>query len=70
MNNWFEVWVDGQDPPWVLVVQSSDEGIRVFDPQEGRKPVFAAADYESVRLWLLEDEFTMVRGRAFPDADG
>jgi hypothetical protein len=69
MNEWFEVWVDGQRPPWVLIVQSSADGIVVFDPQEERRQVFAASDYETVFYWLLEDEFELVKGRTFPDGD-
>lgn len=70
MNNWFEVWADpGQTPPYVLVVQSDGAAIHVFDPQEGRKKVFTASDYQEVFMWLREDEFELVTGRIFSEAD-
>jgi hypothetical protein len=68
MNTWFEIWADtGHTPPYVLIVQSDGTDINVFDPQENRRKVFTARDYDTVRYWLLEDEFEMVRGRAGPE---
>lgn len=68
MNPWFEIWADiGQTPPYVLVVQSDGADINVFDPQENRRKVFTAQDYETVFNWLREDEFELVRGRVAPD---
>jgi hypothetical protein len=69
MSNWLEIWIDGQSPPWVLIVQSSADGIQVFDPQEGRRSLFSATAYETVVNWLSEDEFELVEGRISPDAD-
>lgn len=70
MHSWFEIWADpGHRPPYVLIVQSDGQDIDVFDPQENRRKVFTAQDYGTVRYWLLEDEFEMVRGRETPDED-
>lgn len=70
MIPWFEVWADsGQTPPYVLIVQSDGADIDVFDPQESRSKIFTAQAYETVRDWLLEDEFEMVRGRESPEAE-
>ena len=71
MNSWFEIWTDtGHTPPYVLIVQSDGRDINVFDPQENRRKVFTAQDYDTVRYWLLEDEFEMVRGRETPEEAG
>lgn len=68
MSTWFEVWADfGQTPPYLLLVQDDGADINVFDPQENRRSVFTAKDYETVFNWLREDEFELVRGRVEPD---
>lgn len=70
MSTWFEVWADiGQTPPYLLVVQAGGADINVFDPQENRRRVFSAQDYETVFNWLREDEFELVRGRVEPDEE-
>lgn len=64
MSNWIEVWLDDTlDPPYILVVREAESGVEVLDPLEANRVVFASSDYEDVRLWLLEDEYEMVRGR-------
>lgn len=69
-STWYEIWADpAQTPPYVLVVQSDGSGIHVFDPQEGRRRVFTAQDYESVFNWLSEDEFELVEGRETAEED-
>jgi hypothetical protein len=35
----------------------------VYDPAEQYKVIFASPDYEEAKLWLLEDEYELVRGR-------
>ncbi len=72
---WIEVWAEvGTDPPYLLLVcgsSGSPPRIAVLDPSEAYKEVFAAPDYDSVRFYLLEDEFTQVRGRLnVPKEDG
>ena len=70
MNPWFEIWVDTSHTPlYVLIVQADGADINVFDPQENHRKVFTAQDYDTVRYWLLEDEFEMVRGRETPDEE-
>lgn len=61
---WFEVWSDEDAPPYLLVLMYVDDAreFHVYDVLE-KKVVFDATTYETAALWLLEDEFTMVRGR-------
>ena len=61
---WCEVWIDlGLEPPRLLLVMPSECGrVIVRDPQEGAV-AFEGRDYEAVKLWLLEDEYTRVDGR-------
>lgn len=60
---WCEVWIDrGLDPPYVLLVMPNESGCVVRDPQNGTI-AHEGRDYETVKLWLLEDEFTQVDGR-------
>lgn len=35
----------------------------IFDPKEKDKIVFRSETYEEAKLWLLEDEYTLVDGR-------
>lgn len=70
MNTWLEIWADtGQSPPYVLIVQNVGSEISVFDPQENRKEIFSAPDYETVFNWLREDEFEPIRGRVEIDEE-
>ena len=72
MNNagldWFEVWAEDRDPspPYLLLVRPDPAAtgrLQVLDPKQGDAVVFESEDYEAVRMWLLEDEFELVRGR-------
>jgi hypothetical protein len=68
MSPWFELWADfGQTPPYVLVVQCRGSDIDVLDPQENRRKIFTAQDYETVFNWLREDEFELAKGRVAPE---
>lgn len=59
--NWYEVWADEtHDVPYLLLLRPCEEGFEVLDPAEGNKRSFVASEYESVKLWLLEDEFERV----------
>ena len=64
---WYEVWVDDSiDPPYVLLVLPSCEKVSTFevrDPKENYAIVFQANSYQTVKLWLLEDEYTLASGR-------
>jgi hypothetical protein len=65
-GEWYEVWADDTlEPPYVLLVfkRPGMEEIAVIDPAERYRTVFASSDYEAVRPWLLEDEYTRVTGR-------
>ena len=65
-NGWYEIWADGGSPtPYVLIVAEMDDeqGVVVIDPQNAKRIVHRAADYESAKLWLLEDEYERVEGR-------
>ncbi|MGI8979297.1 MAG: hypothetical protein ACR2FY_08735 [Pirellulaceae bacterium] len=41
--------------------------IEVIDPRDGKKVVFQAPDYDAVRFWLMEDEYSLVEGRVVMD---
>lgn len=65
--DWFEVWADtSPEIPYVLLLLYDPERpdcMVVVDPKEGDKVIFTAPTYEETINWLLEDEYTMVRGR-------
>ena len=65
LEDWYEVWADdGLPQPYLLVMTGTAAcGVVIRDPQEGRKVVYQAPDYESAELWLLEDEYRRVQGR-------
>ena len=65
-TEWYEVWADESPTiPYLLLVrgQPGRLEIEVHDPCENNQIVFTASDYETVRLWLLEDEYTLIEGR-------
>lgn len=70
---WFEVWYDeGQDiaPSYLLVVTPDKDRpgfVVVRDPQKQNQVIHAGKNYEDTRLWLQEDEYSLVQGREFPD---
>jgi hypothetical protein len=64
--NWYEVWADdGLGIPYLLLVQfdANTNLYSVVDPSAGNKIVFESNEYETVRDWLLEDEYQSVNGR-------
>ena len=71
---WFEVWFDeGEDalPTWLLIVtpdKASPGKVVVYDPQENYRVVHQGQSYDATRLWLQEDEYSLIHGRMFPDA--
>ena len=69
MSGWYEVWTDeGLEVPYTLIVLQQQGGeVVVLDPKEEYKPIFKAGDYETVKMWLLEDEYTRVDGRMTRD---
>ena len=66
-RDWYEVWVDDtRDIPYPLFVfpdESRNGGILIIDPKEGDRVVHTASTYEEAKLWLLEDEYTLIEGR-------
>jgi hypothetical protein len=71
-DRWFEVWYSqGEDllPTWLLVVfpESRSGRVLVCDPKGDNKVVYSAANYEDAHEWLVEDEYSLVDGRIFPD---
>ena len=68
---WYEIWADEtHEIPYLLLLclSSTDkEKFLIIDPRENNRIVDTLLDYESARSWLLEDEFTLVRGRMFVD---
>jgi hypothetical protein len=70
-DKWFEVWfAEGEDgsPSYLLILKpdtTTPGKVMVIDPQEGNKIIRSGQDYEETRLWLLEDEFSLVEGREF-----
>ena len=65
--HWYELWVDKSTPvPYVLFVclnQSPAEEILIIDPKENNQLVITMPDYETAKLWLLEQEYMFVSGR-------
>ena len=63
-KNWYEVWANNTtDPPYLLIVRHLKTEHAVIDPKEENRVIFRSATYESAKLWLLEDEYVLVRGR-------
>ena len=65
-DDWYEVWADDTlEVPYLLLVRRrpGEPEIAVVDPAERFRTVFSSPDYETVRNWLLEDEYTRVKGR-------
>lgn len=72
-DKWFEIWfAEGEDvgPSYLLILKSDTATpgqVIVIDPQEGYKIIRSGQSYEDIRLWLLEDEFSLVEGRGFSE---
>ncbi len=72
-DKWFEIWyADGIEyiPSHLLIVTPKPESrsrIIVVDPYLNDKIVYEGKDYENVSDWLVEDEYSLVCGRMFPD---
>jgi hypothetical protein len=71
IEDWYEVWsYETHDIPYLLLLTPcKDEAgkFKVIDPKLNDKVVDKFPDYESAKLWLLEDEFTLVDGRMNSD---
>ena len=72
-DRWFETWFsEGEDlrPTWIYIVtpDTTRPGyVLVYDPQENYRVVYERLTYEDACQELLEDEFSLVEGRMFPD---
>lgn len=71
-DRWFEIWFsEGEDlrPTWLLALTPDlmkPGSFVVYDPQENNRIVHQG-DYDNTINWLLEDEYSRVEGRMFPD---
>ncbi len=68
---WYEVWAEETDDvPYLLILCPSlnEKGkFIIIDPKENNRVVDILPDYDSAKIWLLEDEFTLVKGRTLID---
>jgi len=65
MKDRFEVWADESTQiPYVLIVMPKDDGFVVCDPMEKNSECFEAADYETVKMWLLDEDELVGRKEA------
>ncbi len=66
-NNWqfTEVWIDSMlTPPYVLLLLVDLQGkCQIYDPAKDYKIIFYSDDYQTAKLWLLEDEYEPIEGR-------
>jgi hypothetical protein len=67
IHEWYEVWAEETDGvPYLLILSPSlteRDKFVIIDPKENNRVVDVLPDYDSARLWLLEDEFILVRER-------
>ena len=72
-DKWFEIWfTEGQDivPTYLLLVMPDPKDphqVLILDPFVKYQTVYRAQTYEEAQTWLLEDEYSLVDGRIFPD---
>ncbi len=66
-DNWefTELWTDTTaSPPYVLILLGDNSGKTcVYDPAQNYQIVFESDTYQEAKLWLLEDEYSLVKGR-------
>ncbi len=66
-QDWYEIWVDeSPEFPYILLLcpnKNDSKELLIIDPQEKNSIIQRMADYESAKLWLNEDEYTLVDGR-------
>lgn len=61
---WYEIWIDeGISPPYILMLCCCESNVFQVLDIIGNKISFEASDYDTARIWLQEDEFTLVDGR-------
>ena len=66
-HKWYEIWAEENDDiPYLLFLcedLSKEDKFAIIDPKENNKIIKLFSSYDLAKLWLLEDEFTLVRGR-------
>ncbi len=62
-----EVWIDPMLTPPYLLLLLADKGGKcfIYDPAKDYRVIFSSDDYETAKLWLLEDEYEPMEGRLF-----
>ena len=60
-----EVWIDPMlTPPSVLLLLADKSGkCSICDPATHYQVIFSSDNYETAKLWLLEDEYEPMEGR-------
>jgi hypothetical protein len=60
-----EVWIDPMlAPPYVLLLLADKSGKwSIYDPAKDYQVIFSSDNYETAKLWLLEDEYEPMEGR-------
>jgi hypothetical protein len=60
-----EVWIDPMlTPPYLLLLLADKKGqYFIYDPAKDYQVIFSSDDYETAKLWLLEDEYEPIEGR-------
>jgi hypothetical protein len=72
-DKWFEVWFDEEEdviPTYLLIVTPDPKQsnlVLVVDSHENNRVIHQGQNYEATRLWLQEDEYSLVDGRVFTD---
>jgi len=72
-DKWFEIWyADGVEyiPSHLLIVAPKPEDrsrVIVIDPYSNDKIIYDGKNYEDTSDWLVEDEYSLMSGRIFPD---
>ncbi|MEB3247793.1 MAG: hypothetical protein VKK07_00435 [Merismopediaceae bacterium] len=60
-----EVGIDPMlTPPYLLLLLADKRGkCHIYDPAKNYAVIFASDNYETAKLWLLEDEYEPIVGR-------
>ncbi|MEG5138454.1 MULTISPECIES: hypothetical protein [unclassified Microcoleus] len=60
-----EIWADTLiSPPYNLMLVKEKSGIFcIHNPAKNYKTIFASDNYESAKMWLLEDEYERLNSR-------
>jgi hypothetical protein len=55
-------------PPYVLLLLADAQGkCQIYDPAKDYSAIFSSEDYETAKLWLLEDEYEPIEGKLLSD---